>query len=108
MSDYFFVALDLEEHSLCVGLCFKDSLWFKQVIHSNTILHNFDIKNKVSNKSRVIATCTYHGCLWRIRASLCSYGHSFEVKKLHSTHICPGVNRARNKQKTTCCVAHEI
>ncbi|PKU62599.1 hypothetical protein MA16_Dca028603 [Dendrobium catenatum] len=99
---------DLEDNSLVVGSRFEDSCSFKQSIRSNAIIHNFDIKIKASDKTRVIATCSYRGCPWRIRASLCSDGHSFEVKKLHPTHLCPGVNRAGNKQATTSWVAQEI
>ncbi|PKU66878.1 hypothetical protein MA16_Dca021560 [Dendrobium catenatum] len=99
---------DLEDNSLVVGSRFEDSCSFKQSIRSNAIIHNFDIKIKASDKTRVIATCSYRGCPWRIRASLCSDGHSFEVKKLHPTHLCPGVNRAGNKQATISWVAQEI
>ncbi|KAL0919266.1 hypothetical protein M5K25_011351 [Dendrobium thyrsiflorum] len=61
-----------------------------------------------SDKSRVIATCKYRGCPWRMHASLCPDDHSFEVRKLYSTHLCPGVNQAGQKQATTSWVAHEI
>ncbi|KAL0908836.1 hypothetical protein M5K25_023345 [Dendrobium thyrsiflorum] len=81
MSDDFFAGHDLEENSLCVGSRFEDSLCFKQAIRSNAILHNFAIKIKASDKSRVIATCTYRGCPWRIRASLCLDGHFFEGER---------------------------
>ncbi|KAI0493727.1 hypothetical protein KFK09_023851 [Dendrobium nobile] len=81
---------DLEDNSLVVGLRFEDSCSFKQSIRSNAIIHNFDIKIKASDKTRVIATCSYR------------------VKKLHPTHLCPGVNRAGNKQATTSWVAQEI
>ncbi|XP_020695423.2 uncharacterized protein LOC110108909 [Dendrobium catenatum] len=97
-----------ETNILCVGSRFEDSSSFKQAIRSNAILQNFAIRIKASDKSRVIATCTYRGCPWRIRASLCSDGHSFEVRKLLSTHLCPGVNRAGNKQATSSWIAHEI
>ncbi|PKU59816.1 hypothetical protein MA16_Dca027652 [Dendrobium catenatum] len=63
---------------------------------------------KASDKSRVIATCAYRSCPWRVRASLCPDGHSFEVRKVYSTHSCPGVNRAGNKQATISWVANEI
>ncbi|PKU61943.1 hypothetical protein MA16_Dca023140 [Dendrobium catenatum] len=108
MSDGFLETPDLEANLLVVGSRFEDSFSFKQCIRSNAIIHNYDIKIKASDKSRVIATCSYRGCPWRIRASLCSDGHSFEVKKLHPTHLCPGVNRAGNKQATTSWVAQEI
>ncbi|XP_020676059.1 uncharacterized protein LOC110095035 [Dendrobium catenatum] len=102
-------AVEVEEKKdLCIGSRFEDSSSFKQAIRSNAILQNFAIKIKASDKSRVIATCTYRGCPWRIRASLCSDGHSFEVKKLHAIHLCPGVNRAGNKQATSAWIAHEI
>ncbi|KAI0497570.1 hypothetical protein KFK09_020802 [Dendrobium nobile] len=58
---------DLEENTLIVGSRFEDSFSFKQVIRSNAIIHNFDITIKASDKSRVIATCSYRGCPWRIR-----------------------------------------
>ncbi|KAL0913410.1 hypothetical protein M5K25_016871 [Dendrobium thyrsiflorum] len=74
-----FVAQVEDKHSLCVGSHFEDSSSFKQAIRSFAILQNFGIKIKASDKSRVIAICTYRGCPWRIRASLCSDGHSFEI-----------------------------
>ncbi|KAL0924149.1 hypothetical protein M5K25_004957 [Dendrobium thyrsiflorum] len=82
MSDGFFAAQDLEENSLCVGSRFEDLLCFKEDIRSNAILHNFAIKIKASDKSRVIATCTYLGCPWRIHASLCSDGLTAELSCL--------------------------
>ncbi|PKU87576.1 hypothetical protein MA16_Dca025881 [Dendrobium catenatum] len=97
-----------EKHSLSVGSRYEDSSSFKQAVRSNAILQNFGIKIKASDKSRVIATCTYHGCPWRIHASLCSDGHSFEVRNLQGSHLCPGVNRAGNKQATATWIAHEI
>ncbi|KAI0498808.1 hypothetical protein KFK09_019703 [Dendrobium nobile] len=103
------VATQVEElHLVCIGSRYEDSLSFKQAIRSKAILENFAIRMKASDKSRVIATCAYRGCPWRVRASLCSDGHSFEVRKLFSTHLCPGVNRAGNKQATATWIAHEI
>ncbi|PKU82943.1 hypothetical protein MA16_Dca021827 [Dendrobium catenatum] len=90
-------SLGLEENSLIVGSRFEDSFNSKQVICSNATILNFDINIKASDKSRVIATCSYHGCPWRIRALLCSDGYSFEVKKLNPTHLCHGVNIIGNK-----------
>ncbi|KAL0916752.1 hypothetical protein M5K25_014287 [Dendrobium thyrsiflorum] len=103
-----FVAQVEENLALCVGSRFEDSSSFKQAIRSNAILQNFGFKIKASDKSRVIATCSYRGCPWRIRASLCSDGHSFEVRKLQASHLCPGVNRAGNKQATITWIANEI
>ncbi|KAL0907560.1 hypothetical protein M5K25_021976 [Dendrobium thyrsiflorum] len=85
-----FVAQVEENLALCVGSRFEDSSSFKQAIRSNAILQNFGFKIKASDKSRVIATCSYRGCPWRIRASLCSDGHSFEVRKLQASYLCPG------------------
>ncbi|KAI0518929.1 hypothetical protein KFK09_006366 [Dendrobium nobile] len=105
--DLFVPQID-EANSLFVGSQFDDSQSFKQAVRSAAILKNYAIKIKASDKSRVIVTCAYRGCPWRIRASLCHDGHSFEVRKIESSHLCPGVNRAGNKQATTSWVAHEI
>ncbi|KAI0492834.1 hypothetical protein KFK09_027110 [Dendrobium nobile] len=108
LCDGSFAAEVEENNSLCVGTRYENSSSFKQAIRSNAILQNFAIKIKAIDKSRVIAICTFRGCPWRIRASICSDGHSFEVRKLISTHLCPGVNRAGNKQATSSWIAHEI
>ncbi|PKU77869.1 hypothetical protein MA16_Dca005701 [Dendrobium catenatum] len=80
ISDGIIKSPNLEDNSLVVGSRFEDSCSFKQIIRSIAIIHNFDIKIKASDKTLVIATWSYRGCPWRIRASLCSDGHSFEVK----------------------------
>ncbi|PKU59794.1 hypothetical protein MA16_Dca027982 [Dendrobium catenatum] len=108
MSDGFIETPDLEDNLLVLGLCFEDSFSFKQSIRSNAIIHNYDINITSSDKSRVIATCSYRGCPWRIRALLCYDVYSFEVKKLHPTHLCPWVNRDGNKQATISWFAQEI
>ncbi|KAI0510678.1 hypothetical protein KFK09_011287 [Dendrobium nobile] len=103
-----FAAQVEENNSLCVGSRFEDASSFKQAIRTNAILQNYAIKIKASDKSRVNAIYTYQGCPWRIRASVCSGGVSFEVRKINSTHLCPGVNRAGNKQASTSWIAYEI
>ncbi|KAI0513643.1 hypothetical protein KFK09_009673 [Dendrobium nobile] len=103
-----FAAQVEENNSLSVGSRFEDASSFKQAIHIDAILQNYAIKIKASDTSRVIAICTYRGCPWRIRASVCSDGHSFEVRKLNPTHLCPGVTRAGNKQASTSWIAQEI
>lgn len=42
------------------------------------------------------------------RAILCKVDKLFEVRKLESTHLCPGVSRTRNRQATTSRVAQQI
>ncbi|PKU72866.1 hypothetical protein MA16_Dca013660 [Dendrobium catenatum] len=104
----FFISQSNEENTLLVGSRFEDSQSFKQAVRSNAILQNYAIRIKASDKSRIIISCAYRGCAWRVRASLCHDGHSFEVRKLETSHLCPGVNRAGKKQATTTWVAHEI
>ncbi|KAI0502601.1 hypothetical protein KFK09_017555 [Dendrobium nobile] len=56
---------------IAVGTYFPDAISFKHALRSVAIKENFGVRIKASDKTRVIATCAYQGCKWRIRASLC-------------------------------------
>ncbi|PKU85654.1 hypothetical protein MA16_Dca003395 [Dendrobium catenatum] len=87
---------------------FNDAKSFKNALRSVAIKENFGVRIKASDKKRVIATCSYQGCEWRIRASLCEDTQSFQVRRLDGVHTCPGINRAGNRLATSAWVANEI
>ncbi|KAL0927566.1 hypothetical protein M5K25_001749 [Dendrobium thyrsiflorum] len=76
---------------IAVGTYFPDALSFKHALRSVAIKENFGVRVKASDKKRVIATCSYQGCKWRIRASLCDDAQSFEVRRLDGEHTCPDI-----------------
>ncbi|KAI0498686.1 hypothetical protein KFK09_019576 [Dendrobium nobile] len=94
--------------NIAVGTYFPDAISFKHALRSIAIKENFRVRIKASDKTRVIATCAYQGCKWRIRASLCEDDQSFEVRRLEGDHTCPGTNRAGNRLATSTWVANEI
>ncbi|PKU63310.1 hypothetical protein MA16_Dca013354 [Dendrobium catenatum] len=96
-------AKDLE-----VGTLFNDAITFKNALRSIAIRNNFGVIIKASDKKRVIATCSYQTCQWRIRASLCEDTQSFQIRRVDGVHTCPGVNRAGNRLATSAWVANEI
>ncbi|XP_020676180.1 uncharacterized protein LOC114578331 [Dendrobium catenatum] len=102
------IAPSLSYNDIAVGTFFPDAKHFKHALRSVAIKENFGIRIKASDKTRVIATCSYEGCEWRIRASLCEDTQTFEIRRVYGVHTCPGINRAGNKLATTAWVANEI
>ncbi|KAI0522716.1 hypothetical protein KFK09_005101 [Dendrobium nobile] len=94
--------------NIAVGTYFPDAISFKHALRSVAIKENFGVRIKASDKTRVIATCAYQGCKWRIRTSICEDDKSFEVRRLEGDHTCPGINRAGNRLATSTWVANEI
>ncbi|XP_020704049.1 uncharacterized protein LOC110115217 [Dendrobium catenatum] len=93
---------------IAVGTYFSDVISFKHTLRSVAIKENFGVRIKASDKKRVIATCSYQSCQWRIRASLCEDAQTFEVRRVDGVHTCPGINRAGNRLATSAWVAKEI
>ncbi|KAI0496549.1 hypothetical protein KFK09_022869 [Dendrobium nobile] len=93
---------------IAVGTYFSDAISFKHTLRSVAIKENFGVRIKLSDKKRVIATCSYQSCQWRIRASLCEDAQTFEVRRVDGVHTCPGINRAGNRLATSAWVAKEI
>ncbi|KAI0513721.1 hypothetical protein KFK09_009751 [Dendrobium nobile] len=93
---------------IAVDTYFLDALSFKNALRSVAIRDNFGVRIKASDKKRVIATCSYQGYNWRIRASLCEDAHTFQVRRLDGVHTCPDINRAGNKLASSAWVANEI
>ncbi|XP_020672346.1 uncharacterized protein LOC110092226 [Dendrobium catenatum] len=102
------IAPSLSYKDIAVGTFFPDAKHFKHALRSVAIKENFGIMIKASDKTRVIATCSYEGCKWRIRASLCEDIQTFEIRRVYGVHTCPGINRVGNKLATTAWVANEI
>ncbi|XP_020677539.1 uncharacterized protein LOC110096108 [Dendrobium catenatum] len=93
---------------IAVGTYFSDAISFKHTLRSVAIKENFGVRIKASDKKRVIVTCSYQSCQWRIRASLCEDAQTFEVRRVDGVHTCPGINRAGNRLATSAWVAKEI
>ncbi|XP_020581089.1 uncharacterized protein LOC110025141 [Phalaenopsis equestris] len=108
IDDEYFICDSEDSEPLSVGSLFQDSFTFKEALRTEAILNNFALKIKSSDKTRVIAICAHHGCPWRVRASVCSDGRTFEVKKLCDRHLCPRVDRTANKHATINWIAHQI
>ncbi|KAL0921330.1 hypothetical protein M5K25_008392 [Dendrobium thyrsiflorum] len=93
---------------IAIGTLFDDASSFKNALRSFAIKENFGVRIKASDKKRVIAACSYQGCQWRIRASLCEDTQSFQVRRVDGEHTCPGINRAGNRLATASWVANKI
>ncbi|PKU74228.1 hypothetical protein MA16_Dca021632 [Dendrobium catenatum] len=93
---------------ITIGTFFNDATSFKNALRSFAIKENFGVRIKASDKKRVIATCSYQGCQWRIQASLCEDSQSFQVRRVDGEHTCPGINRAGNRLATSAWVANQI
>ncbi|PKU74349.1 hypothetical protein MA16_Dca003552 [Dendrobium catenatum] len=102
------IAPNFSYKNIAVCTFFPDAKHFKHALRSVAIKENFGIRIKASDKTRVIARCSYEGCEWRIRASLCEDTQTFEIRRVYGVHTCPGINRAGNKLATTAWVANEI
>ena len=70
---------DIDNPKIVVGVTFEDGLYFKRCIRQYAVLNEVELAVPYSESRRYRAHCKAKRCRWRIHASQCEDGRTWQV-----------------------------
>ena len=94
--------------ALVIGGQFPTIDALKLACQEHAVADHFETRTLRANRSQYELVCKSQDCLWRIYASSIKTTSMFEIRSLHPTHTCFGLNHLGNCAATSDFVANWI